>query len=120
MSTYTVINPATALPVKDIELADIALTDATIAKAQKAFESWRSINPGDRAKLLRNFARVVDEHIEELAQLEVLNSGHTIGNARWEAASTITAQHLSVSLVARFRCQMESTSPSKNLLASSE
>ena len=30
---------------------------------------------------------MVDEHIEELAQLEVQNSGHTIGNARWEAGN---------------------------------
>jgi acyl-CoA reductase-like NAD-dependent aldehyde dehydrogenase len=30
---------------------------------------------------------VVDEHNEELAQLEVANSGHTIGNARWEAGN---------------------------------
>ncbi len=87
MSTYTVINPATALPVKDISMADLAQTDAVIAKAHKAFETWRKVNPGDRAKLLRNFARIVDEHIEELALLEVLNSGHTIGNARWEAGN---------------------------------
>ena len=39
MSTYTVINPATATPVKDIELADLATADATIQKANKAFES---------------------------------------------------------------------------------
>jgi acyl-CoA reductase-like NAD-dependent aldehyde dehydrogenase len=30
---------------------------------------------------------VVDAHIEELAQLEVANSGHTISNARWEAGN---------------------------------
>ena len=87
MSTYTVINPATATAVKDVALADLASTDAIIAKANKAFETWRLVNPGDRAKLLRNFARVVDEHLEELAQLEVLNSGHTIGTARWEAGN---------------------------------
>ena len=87
MSTYTVINPATASSVKSVEMADLAITDAVITKANKAFESWRSVNPGDRAKLLRNFARVVDDHLEELAQLEVLNSGHTIGNARWEAGN---------------------------------
>jgi acyl-CoA reductase-like NAD-dependent aldehyde dehydrogenase len=29
----------------------------------------------------------VDEHIEELARIEVRNSGHTIGNARWEAGN---------------------------------
>lgn len=87
MSSYTVINPTTALPVKEIELADLIKTDAAIAKAQKAFETWRLVTPGDRAKLLRKFAAVVDSHIEELAQLEVLNAGHTIGNARWEAGN---------------------------------
>jgi acyl-CoA reductase-like NAD-dependent aldehyde dehydrogenase len=30
---------------------------------------------------------VVEAHTEELAQLEVANSGHTIGNARWEAGN---------------------------------
>jgi len=29
----------------------------------------------------------VEDHIEELARLEVANSGHTIGNARWEAGN---------------------------------
>ena len=35
---------------------------------------------------LRAFARTIEAHAEELAQLEVLNSGHPIGSARWEAA----------------------------------
>lgn len=87
MSTYTIISPVTEKPVQELHLADIAETDATIAKAQKAFESWRLVTPGDRAKLLRKFAAIVDAHNEELAQLEVLNSGHTIGNARWEAGN---------------------------------
>jgi acyl-CoA reductase-like NAD-dependent aldehyde dehydrogenase len=37
--------------------------------------------------LLRRFAELVDAANEELAQLEVRNSGHTIGNARWEAGN---------------------------------
>ena len=87
MSTYTIISPVTEKPVQELHLADVAETDATIAKAQKAFESWRLVTPCDRAKLLRKFAAIVDAHNEELAQLEVLNSGHTIGNARWEAGN---------------------------------
>ncbi|GLY50913.1 phenylacetaldehyde dehydrogenase [Lentzea sp. NBRC 102530] len=62
-------------------------TDAAIGRAQKAFETWRHVAPGDRARLLRRFAEVVDSHVEELALLEVENSGHTIGNARWEAGN---------------------------------
>ncbi len=87
MSTYTIINPTTETAVRDVALADIAQTDAIIMKAATAFETWRKVNPGDRARLLRKFAAIVDDHIEELAQLEVLNSGHTIGNARWEAGN---------------------------------
>ena len=46
-----------------------------------------AVAPADRGRLLRRFADAVDDAIEELAQLEVRNSGHTIGNARWEAGN---------------------------------
>ena len=49
--------------------------------------SWRQVSPGDRARLLRRFAEAVDADREHLAELEVLNSGHTISNARWEAGN---------------------------------
>jgi len=87
MSSFTIINPSNEEVVKEIALADIAETDAIIEKAAKAFQIWRHVNPGDRARIMRKFATVIDEHIEELAQLEVLNAGHTIGNARWEAGN---------------------------------
>jgi acyl-CoA reductase-like NAD-dependent aldehyde dehydrogenase len=84
-SVYEVINPATEKVVKQIELADEAATDAAIERAHKAFDSWRHVAPGDRAKMLRSFAAVVSAHREELAALEIENSGHTRGNALWEA-----------------------------------
>jgi len=82
---YTVVNPATAAPVIDVRLASAEETDAAIERAHEAFASWRDVAPGERAALLRRFAAVVDEHVDELAELEVLNAGHTWGNARWEA-----------------------------------
>src|SRR5918998_449009 len=87
MTTTTVINPATEQPVAEVEAAGVARTDALIEAAADAFPAWRDVAPGERARLLRRFATVVDDHLEELAQLEVLNSGHTIGNARWEAGN---------------------------------
>jgi acyl-CoA reductase-like NAD-dependent aldehyde dehydrogenase len=82
-----VINPATGTVLASVPPMGTAETDAAIERAQRAFESWRQVAPGDRARLLRRFAAVVDEHIEELAGLEVRNAGHTIGNARWEAGN---------------------------------
>ncbi|ROR91386.1 aldehyde dehydrogenase family protein [Nocardioides aurantiacus] len=87
MSTYTVVDPTTAEAVTEVEMADLAATDAAIERAHEAFASWRAVSPGERARLLRAFAAVVDAHVEELAALEVRNAGHTLGNARWEAGN---------------------------------
>jgi len=82
---FTVINPATEQGIAEVASTSLAETDAAVARSALAFESWRKVSPGERADLLRAFSTVVRAHTEELAQLEVANSGHTIGNARWEA-----------------------------------
>ena len=87
VSTFTVVNPATGQPLTEVAEASLEDTDAAIARAAEAFPAWRDVAPGERARLLRAFAAVVDAHNEELARLEVANSGHTIGNARWEAGN---------------------------------
>ncbi|MGB9012871.1 MAG: aldehyde dehydrogenase family protein [Aeromicrobium sp.] len=87
MSTYTVVNPATEQNVVEVEMADLAAADAAIERAAEAFPAWRDTAPGDKARLLRRFAAVVEEHLEELAALEVANAGHTWGNAIWEAGN---------------------------------
>jgi acyl-CoA reductase-like NAD-dependent aldehyde dehydrogenase len=84
-STFDVINPATEKLVISLQEADISQTDEIIAKAAKAFLTWKKVSPGDRANLLRRFSTIVTAHREELAQLEITNSGHTRGNALWEA-----------------------------------
>jgi acyl-CoA reductase-like NAD-dependent aldehyde dehydrogenase len=85
MSGYLVLNPATEQAVRTVPGTSVEETDAAIARAAAAQRSWRTVSPGDRARLLRAFAEQVDSHGEELAQLEVANSGHPIGAARWEA-----------------------------------
>jgi acyl-CoA reductase-like NAD-dependent aldehyde dehydrogenase len=86
-ASYDVINPATEEVVTTVPLADAEETDAAVARARRAFDRWRRVAPGDRGRLLRRFAQHVEDHLEELAQLEVRNAGHTIGNARWEAGN---------------------------------
>lgn len=86
-TTHDVINPATEQVVRTVDLASVEQADEAIARAAAATTAWRAVAPGDRGRLLRRFADVVDDHLEELAQLEVANAGHTIGNARWEAGN---------------------------------
>jgi acyl-CoA reductase-like NAD-dependent aldehyde dehydrogenase len=84
---YDVVNPATEQIVATVRLTSAAQADAAIERAHAAFPAWRALPPAERAELLRRFASLVDDHLEELAQLEVRNSGHTIANARWEAGN---------------------------------
>ena len=86
-STFDVLNPATEEVIETVPLATLEETDRAIEKAVVAFETWRHVSPADRAMLLRRFAAAVDADLENLAQLEVMNAGHTIGNARWEAGN---------------------------------
>ena len=93
MTTYDVLNPATEAVVRTITQAGLDETDAAIARAKAAQRGWAALAPADRGAALRRFAEVVDAHVEELAQLEVANAGHTIGNARWEAGNVRDVLH---------------------------
>jgi acyl-CoA reductase-like NAD-dependent aldehyde dehydrogenase len=86
-ASHLVVNPATEQEVATVQLASVEQTDAAIERSQRAFQQWRNVAPADRGRLLRRFAAAVDGAREELALLEVRNSGHTITNARWEAGN---------------------------------
>jgi len=87
IATVPVHNPATGAVLTHVPSASLEEVDAAIGRAATAFPAWRAVAPGDRARLLRRFADLVDAHAEELALLEVTNAGHVIGNARWEAGN---------------------------------
>lgn len=82
-----VVNPATEEVIATVPSASVEQADEAIARASEALPAWRAVAPGDRAAILRRFSDTVREHVDELADLEVANSGHTIGNARWEAGN---------------------------------
>ncbi|GFG49696.1 aldehyde dehydrogenase [Mycolicibacterium agri] len=85
MSTSTVINPATEQEIRTVEQVDEAGVDDAVARAIAAQRAWAARPPAEKAAALRAFASVVDAHVDELAAIEVANSGHPIGNAEWEA-----------------------------------
>ena len=86
-TTIEVVNPATEAPIGSVQFLDAEETDARIDRGATAAPAWREVAPVDRARLLHRFAMTVDAHLDELADLEVANAGHTISNARWEAAN---------------------------------
>jgi acyl-CoA reductase-like NAD-dependent aldehyde dehydrogenase len=93
MAVHEVLDPATEDVVAKVELLDVEQVDAAVARAVAVGPAWRALAPPDRALLLRRFAAAVDEHLDELAALEVRGAGHTVGNARWEAGNVRDVLH---------------------------
>lgn len=84
---HRVLNPATEELVATVPATTAAEVHTAVTRAAAAQRTWAALAPADRARLLRRFAVLVDEHAERLALLEVTEAGHTLGNARWEAAN---------------------------------
>lgn len=85
MTSSQVVNPATEEVLRTVDLLDVGAVDDAVARAAAAQRAWARLAPAERAAALRAFAAVVDAHIDELAALEVANSGHPIGQAEGEA-----------------------------------
>jgi betaine-aldehyde dehydrogenase len=91
--TLTVLNPATEEPIAELEQAGVEETDAAVAGARAAFPAWRAVSPADRGRLLRRLATLVEEHREELAQIESRNVGKPIAGARGEVGMVADVFH---------------------------
>jgi len=82
--TTRIINPATEQVIAEVPINGVEATDEAIARAHAAGPAWRAVAPADRARLMRRFAAQVEEHAEELAQLETANVGKPIAESRDE------------------------------------
>ena len=91
--TVVVVNPATELPLATLEQAGVEETDAAVARAKAASPAWQAVSPGDRGRLLRRLATLVEEHGEELAQIESRNVGKPIAGARGEVGMVADVFH---------------------------
>ena len=84
-----VVEPATEQVMVSVPRAGAEETDAAIARAKAAFESWRAVGPGDRATLLHRLADALAERHEDIATLEARNVGKPIADARGEIGMVI-------------------------------
>jgi acyl-CoA reductase-like NAD-dependent aldehyde dehydrogenase len=67
--------------------------DRAVAAARRAFPSWAKVSVADRARLIRRLAVLIEEHAEELADLETSNVGKPISDSRGEVAMVAQVFH---------------------------
>lgn len=82
--TFTTVNPGSGRPLAEVPAGDSEDVDRAVRAARVAFESgpWSRMRPAERAILLWRLGDLVDEHADELAQLETLDNGKPYQAAR--------------------------------------
>ncbi len=82
--TFPVHDPATGNVIAHVAEGDAADIDQAVRAARKAFEEgpWHKMSPSDRGKLLWKLADLLEQHLEEFAQLESLDNGKPLSVAR--------------------------------------
>jgi 1-pyrroline dehydrogenase len=82
--TMEVVNPATGETIAAVPSCSADDVDRAVEAAKKALPEWLDATPKERSELLHKLADVMDEHAEELAQLESLNVGKPLMASRDE------------------------------------
>lgn len=80
-ATFERINPATGKHLADITACQPEDIDDAVKAARAAFDSgvWRDQSPQARKAVLLNFAELIRQHADEIALLETLDTGKSIG-----------------------------------------
>ena len=81
---FDVVDPATGQAIAAVAEADKADVDEAVKAARRAFESgpWSKTSPQDRCKLMWKLADLLESHADEIAELESLDNGKPIRDAR--------------------------------------
>ncbi len=82
--TFETFNPATGKVLATVAEGDRADIDQAVKAARKAFESgrWRDMTPSKRGQLLWKLADLLEQNLEEFAQLETLDNGKPLSVSR--------------------------------------
>ena len=88
--TFATHNPADGSVLAELPAGDREDVDRAVAAARAAFETgpWSRFTPAERGRALWRLGDLLNEHAEELAQLETLDNGKPLVAARGDVASS--------------------------------
>src|SRR5947207_14782289 len=82
--TFEVRNPATGEVLSEVPRMGVAETRRTIEAAAEAFPRWSSLLARERAQILRSWADLIVERLDDLAQLLTAEQGKPLAEAKAE------------------------------------
>ena len=85
--TFDVINPATGKVIYQVEVADEKIKQQVMASAQRGFATWSAMSAIQRSRILLKAVALLRERNDELAKIEVLDTGKP-----WQEASVVDVE----------------------------
>src|SRR5436305_3054683 len=82
--TMEVLNPASGETIAEVPAATADDVDRAVQAAKRALPEWLETTPGERAEALLKLAAAIDDHADELAELESQNVGKPLSYAKDE------------------------------------
>ena len=82
--TFQFHNPSTGEIIGEVPAASAEQVDLAVRAAREAYESkaWRGLTPAQRAKIIWRIGDLMEANADELAELEMLDTGKTFATAR--------------------------------------
>ena len=77
-----VFNPATGEVQARVPLATVEELNDAVARAAEAQKGWAATNPQRRARVMMKFGALINEHMDELAELVSREHGKTLPDGR--------------------------------------
>jgi acyl-CoA reductase-like NAD-dependent aldehyde dehydrogenase len=82
--TMEVLNPATGETIAEVPRSSAEDVDRAVQSAKKALPEWLETTPGERAEMLLKLADALEQHGDEIAELESQNVGKPLSYAKDE------------------------------------
>src|SRR5699024_1050726 len=85
----SVINPATEEVLAEVPLCTEKDVNFAVESAEKAFKTWKNTTPAERSSVLMDIANIIEEHTDELGELESQNVGKPLEDAKGEIGAFV-------------------------------
>lgn len=79
--SFTVRNPATGAPLRDIECADSAQVNDAVERARCSQVEWQSVPLHRRLRILKNFQRILNDRKQQVARTITSEAGKPLAEA---------------------------------------
>ncbi|GAA5506726.1 aldehyde dehydrogenase family protein [Novipirellula caenicola] len=82
--TFEVFDPASDQVIAEVAEGEAADVELAVAAARKAFDQgpWSRMSGSERSRLIWRIAELIEEHADELAQIETLDNGKPFAVAK--------------------------------------